>query len=84
VATARNLEQQAAVMNDRVSVFRIGNPPGGERSSTGAEIAAAPAEVHMFNGRSRVRPLTGGRGPVRRMQTALATALKHDVDWKEF
>jgi PAS domain S-box-containing protein len=99
-ATAKTLEQSSAAMSERVAVFQLGEAaaaavrmavaapaarpqppapavrqPQPKAAPRRAEAAAAPAKPHV-NG--------SGRGPVGRMQTALATALKDDPDWKEF
>jgi hypothetical protein len=92
-ATAKTLEHQAKAMDERVSFFKLAStaekrhaaqpaarmqrpapetPPRGPAAKQ--EPAAAPKRAAAGN--------TGG--PVRRMQTALATAIKSEPDWKEF
>lgn len=81
-ASAKTLEDQAGSMNQRVGVFSIGDEDRGPV----ARPAATSAPVRL-----RPRPTPGaapsrnsGRGPVGRMQAAVATAFKNDPDWKEF
>jgi methyl-accepting chemotaxis protein len=83
-AAAKTLEQQAKGMSDEVSVFRVdeGEAPRAAAPERRITIAAKAAK-------SVVRPATIKRavangGPVRRMQTALATAVHSDADWQEF
>jgi methyl-accepting chemotaxis protein len=92
-AAAKTLEQQAGTMAERVEFFRLDESASAARQAPASVQAAAPivspapiqrapkiaAAAHKGNGRGPV-----GRGPVGRMQSALATALKDDPDWKEF
>jgi methyl-accepting chemotaxis protein len=103
-AAARTLEQQAAVMNERVEFFKLDEP-----ANDAFGRIAQPAPVAARVGRPMQRPmerptqparsaaldskpqapspkkhLAASRGPVGRMQSALAVALKDDPDWKEF
>jgi methyl-accepting chemotaxis protein len=71
-ATAKTLEHQAHAMDERVAFFRIAGARPAE--ARGPERAAA----------AKKQPAAGGRGPVGRMQAALATAVKQEPDWKEF
>ena len=93
-ATAKTLEHQAKAMDERVSFFKLASTaeerqaaqpaaaraqrPAPETPSRGPaakqQPAAAPKRAAAGN--------TGG--PVRRMQAALATAIKSEPDWKEF
>jgi methyl-accepting chemotaxis protein len=90
-ATAKTLEHQAKAMNDRVNVFIIDDGDmGGEMSrpkasapakSAVAEVARRPARAAA----AKPAPAAARRGgPVGRMQSALATAIQDDPDWKEF
>jgi methyl-accepting chemotaxis protein len=92
-ASAKTLEQQSATMNERVAFFRL---DGSVSSDAQRPPAAAPKQpaapkvqaVQRHNGAvgSKTNSANGAaaRGPARRMQTALATAIKDDPDWKEF
>jgi methyl-accepting chemotaxis protein len=83
-ATAKTLEQQAANMDERVSLFRI------ERRSPTA-TAAAPV-IAQVKPAPRTSPTAAfvpapkqlARGPVGRMQAGLATALKAENEFEEF
>ena len=92
-ATAKSLEQQAAAMSEQVGTFKLaasGHAAPVQQQAAPARAAAPqprPAAVkppvarqlapaHQSNG--------GHRGAVGRMQSALATALKADEEWKEF
>ena len=90
-ATAKTLEQQSMAMNERVGVFRLTDQPSAgevrqrpvvalKRPAPEAPRAqpAAPAKRQP-----PAAPVRRG-GPVGRMQAALATAIKDDLDWKEF
>ena len=95
-ATARTLEQQSKVMDERVAAFRIGNA-GGAMSSTDnmRSVATKPigvaGTVKPQPSAAPKRPVAAapkraganGRGAVGRMQTAIASAVNED-DWKEF
>jgi methyl-accepting chemotaxis protein len=95
-ATAKTLEQQAKSMDERVAAFRLrahvaratAEDDAGEpvHSAPAAKPATKPAVVAKPAPKRAAaaanRSLNGG-GPVGRMQTALATAVKAD-DWKEF
>src|ERR1019366_3384861 len=92
-ATAKTLETQAEAMSERISFFRLGQaemhaaPVKRAAPTPKPQIAARhpaagpkvpPAAV------SKRSAGTANRGPVGRMQTALASAIKNDPDWKEF
>jgi methyl-accepting chemotaxis protein len=95
-ATARTLEQQSKVMDERVAAFRIGNA-GGAMSSTDnmRSVATKPigvaGTVKPQPSAAPKRPVAAapkraganGRGAVGRMQAAIASAVNED-DWKEF
>jgi methyl-accepting chemotaxis protein len=88
-ATAKSLEQQAATMSEQVGTFKLAAngdaAPARQPAAAPARAAAPkprpavakqPTPAHKSNG--------AHRGPVGRMQSTLATALKADDDWKEF
>jgi methyl-accepting chemotaxis protein len=87
-AAAKTLEQQAAAMNERMAFFKLDEAVGmAPRQTPAAKVAAAPvapAPVQRGPKPATAANRTNGRGPVGRMQSALATALKDDPDWKEF
>ncbi len=93
-ATAKTLEHQAKAMDDRVAAFQI---DGDSDSAPAAHPVAPPARRPVAAAPARdskakppvtppKRAAAGANGgsPVRRMQSALATAVKSDPDWKEF
>jgi len=69
-ATAKNLQQQSAAMSTSVGVFKL----------SGGESYSAPRPVMKP---AASRPSTATRGPARRMQAGLATALKAE-EFEEF
>jgi methyl-accepting chemotaxis protein len=71
-ATAKNLQQQSTAMSHGVGVFKL---HGGDSYAASAPPAMKPAAS---------RPAAAGRGPARRMQTGLATALKVEREFEEF
>jgi hypothetical protein len=84
-ATAKTLEDQSRAMRERVGVFLIDDAavadsavmpkhPAGMRSKLTASATKRPAAAP--------RKVVGG--PARKMQTALATAVNADPDWKKF
>ena len=98
-ATAKTLEHQAKAMDERVAFFKLDSaaeasvmahaadareqrvaapvaPTRGPAAAVKRQPAAAPKRV--------AAGANGGAPPVRRMQTALATAVQHEQDWKEF
>ncbi len=92
-ATAKTLEQQAKAMDDRVAMFRLSaeaeraqaapaeKKPAAAKAEQPSQDATAAKPVPL---RKRPAAAAPARGPVGRMQTALATAFKEDPDWKEF
>jgi len=90
-ASAKTLEQQSAAMNERVAFFRLDDSASSvtHRPATAAQRqpAAVPkpqvARRHSGAAASKANG-AAARSPARRMQTALATAIKDDPDWKEF
>jgi methyl-accepting chemotaxis protein len=97
-ATAKTLEHQARAMDERVAFFHIdGNAavaqphvetkPQPKAASKAVAAPRAPAPVSKrapIAAPRRVAAANGGGGPVGRMQTALATAIHDDPEWKEF
>ena len=91
-ATAKALEHQARAMTQLVDVFVVEDGAAEERrpaqrNATPPRHAEAPRAVpgahaggkSMRRRRAKSRPV-----PRARSQTALAAAIKEDVDWKEF
>jgi methyl-accepting chemotaxis protein len=94
-ATAKTLQTQASAMDERVSAFRLDETAAAQasRPAARAPAAAAPRAPAAASKRPAAAPkaaaprraaANGGGGPVGRMQTALATAVQADADWKEF
>jgi methyl-accepting chemotaxis protein len=84
-ASAKTLEQQSATMNDRVAFFQIDEEGQAEPVRTRAAAANQPVAVASKTAApKRVAAAASTRGPARQMQSALATALKVEPDWKEF
>ena len=96
-ATAKTLEHQAKALDEQVAFFQIAvgdDSQAGRHAPERSHGAAAtkkpvarpaprkPAPVTRANAPAQ-RAAAGG-GPARQMQTALATAVKADSDWKEF
>jgi len=93
-ATAKTLEDQAKTMGEQVAVFRlrsgtqveaVARPtrPVVEKEGPAKSVSAEEPEVATPIRRASHGGRSGG-GPVGRMQTALATAVSTDPDWKEF
>jgi len=95
-ATAKALETQAQSMDERVAFFKIDDGLAAtaaiKRPKAAAEAnvtkletpKAAPVRKPAVAVQQK-RVAAGGRGgPVGRMQTALATALDTDSEWKDF
>jgi methyl-accepting chemotaxis protein len=96
-ATARTLEQQSKVMDERVAAFRIDNASHASSSivnkrtatlqpkAVAATVTSRPivAAKRAVASSKRAGAGTNGRGPVGRMQAAVASAISED-DWKEF
>jgi methyl-accepting chemotaxis protein len=81
-ATAKTLQHQSAAMDERVSIFQIEVDSGlFEQPATAAPIR--PTTPQRGAPRSQATPVRRG-GPVGRMQTGLATALKAENDFEEF
>jgi methyl-accepting chemotaxis protein len=76
-ATVKTLENQQSAMTERVGFFRIdeaGNPASQPATGGTASAKAAPKKSSSL----------GRGGPVGRMQSNLATALKAEAEWEEF
>jgi len=88
-ATAKTLADQSTAMDERVAFFRLVQS-GGSGHATRPAPARAPAAAPRRAGpaprapSAAKQPGVNGGGPARRMQAALATAVKSDPDWKEF
>ena len=87
-ATAKALEHQSQAMDQRVSFFRLDDTRAGGVAPVAAikRAAAEPARRPLMAPAKRPAPAAPARhgGPVGRVRTALATAVKEDADWKEF
>jgi methyl-accepting chemotaxis protein len=94
-ATAKTLEHQAKAMDERVAFFRIdegtedghaAQPPAAHEQQpvVAVPLRGPAAKKPPVAAPKRVAAGANGGGPVGRMQTALATAVKRDPDWKEF
>jgi methyl-accepting chemotaxis protein len=88
-ATAKTLEDQSKSMSDRVSVFDVGD---GAAAGDTVRRALPKRQVEPIRPQrasvAAKQPTTAARkianGPARKMQTALAAAVKEQPDWKEF
>jgi methyl-accepting chemotaxis protein len=79
-ASAKSLEQQSADMDERVSFFKLGeSAPVSAPSKVVALASKRPAAAAP-----KRAPAEAKGGPVGRMQTALAVAVKKSPDRKEF
>ena len=95
-ATAKTLEHQAHAMDERVAFFQINDTTEAARAAQPTETRESqrsaavplrgPATAKKQPTVAPKRGATGGhsRGPVGRMQTALAAAVSKEPDWKEF
>jgi methyl-accepting chemotaxis protein len=95
-ATAKTLEQQSSSMEQRIAFFHLDNAAVADASGSARAPLIRPAALKRPM--ATRQPATGVKaapsprrtvaaangGPVGRMQTKLATALKSDPDWKEF
>jgi methyl-accepting chemotaxis protein len=89
-ATAKTLEHQAKAMDEQVSFFQIGGGDEHREPSRAKEPTVRPVARKAIA--PPPRPVaapkraaaSGGAGGARGMQTALATAVNVDSDWKEF
>jgi methyl-accepting chemotaxis protein len=98
-ATAKTLEHQAKTMDEQVAFFQIGDAGEVQYAPRAKEPAERPAPKPRATARAPKAPAASKQqpvaalkhfaagnsgGPVRRMQTAVATAMNADADWKEF
>jgi methyl-accepting chemotaxis protein len=84
-AAAKTLEQQAATMSERVAFFTLDEAVSAAPRHVRTPAAPVkPAPIPRAPRAATAPQKSNGRGPVGRMQSALATALKDDPDWKEF
>jgi methyl-accepting chemotaxis protein len=97
-ATAKTLEHQAKAMDERMAFFRVGDgaeaghaaqpaatkQPAALPPSRGPAVKSQAAPTKQKPGVAPKRAAGGGRGPVGKMQAALATAVNSESDWKEF
>ncbi len=91
-ATAKTLENQAVAMTEKVAVFRLDNgamsaatepAPRQPAAMAGAKTSAAAAAKPAAKLVAKPVSAATSRGPVGRLQSALATAIK-DPEWQEF
>jgi hypothetical protein len=84
-------------MDERVAFFRVDNARTGAAAAVRAETMARPVATaalkagaaampkrHAVAAPKRVASAGGGGGPVGRMQSALASAIHDDPEWREF
>ena len=96
-ATAKTLEHQAHAMDERVAFFQIDSShrnrtirSADRNSRTAATCCGSIARACRDKKTAadcrpkRAAAVVNSGGPVRRMQTALATAVNGDPNWKEF
>ena len=96
-ATAKTLENQSTAMGERVSFFQIGEPAAADASCSAGTALSRPAApkppiatrrqaagVKAPLASQKRSAATANGGPVGRMRSTLAVALKNDPDWKEF
>jgi methyl-accepting chemotaxis protein len=97
-ATAKTLEHQAKAMDEQFAFFQIAVGDEARAASVRSESHVSRAPAAPSRGpAARKAPVAakpvpsqpaqraaGNAGPARRMQTALATAVNVDQDWKEF
>ncbi len=89
-ASAKTLEHQSETMNEKVAFFRLdasttSHAVKAPASAPVTRLVAKPAKPAAAPVRKVAAALNGNRrGPVGRMQAALATAEAEDKDWQEF
>jgi methyl-accepting chemotaxis protein len=95
-AAAKALEQQSHAMEQRVSFFQLWEGATAREPSraaaaapqrpaaVAAKRAATPAPKPAAAPAAKRAPAASSRGPVGRMQAALAVAVNQNADWKEF
>jgi methyl-accepting chemotaxis protein len=84
-ATAKTLEQQAKVMDERVSYFRVGETEmaAAETRTEFAPMQAAARAPKPKSAAPARRPAAKS-APVRSMRTTASVAVKEEADWQEF
>jgi methyl-accepting chemotaxis protein len=94
-ATARTLEQQSKLMDERVAAFKIGAAGNARAAAVANAAVAGPAKAVAAAGKAQSiaaskravaaskRGAVNGGGPVGRMRAGIAAAVNGD-DWKEF
>jgi methyl-accepting chemotaxis protein len=85
-ASSRTLEHQLEAMNERAAFFKLDEraPPQAGRTPP-VRLAAGSAGSDVAPVRKTVTATVNGkRGPIGRMQAAVATALAEDKSWAEF
>ncbi|MFN3349168.1 methyl-accepting chemotaxis protein [Pseudorhodoplanes sp.] len=80
-AAARTLDQQAAVMIERLGRFKVTRQS--RAAGAAAPVRKAPVPVRPVAVQRNAAPAVTVRGNARQMQTALARAITSD-DWEEF
>jgi methyl-accepting chemotaxis protein len=83
-ATAKTLEQQAAAMSERVGGFHIADGTGQPTTIARRQVQTIHPKQAPASRQPAVTPRRVANGPARKMQTALAAAIKAEPDWKEF
>jgi methyl-accepting chemotaxis protein len=84
-ATAKTLESQSRSMDEHVSKFAVLEAAGGKTGSASHAASARPVGKPAVASPKRPAAQAAKRGgPVGRMQSALATAVKEDSSWEEF
>jgi methyl-accepting chemotaxis protein len=95
-ATAKTLEHQAHAMDERVAFFQIDSADEAMQSAQPTETReqGRPVPIPLRGpttakkqppaGPKRAATAGNSGGPVRRIQTALATAVNSEANWKEF
>jgi methyl-accepting chemotaxis protein len=84
-ATAKTLESQSRNMDEHVSKFAVLEAAGGKTGSASHAASARPVGKPAVASPKRPAAQAAKRGgPVGRMQSALATAVKEDSSWEEF
>ncbi|HEY6258719.1 MAG TPA: methyl-accepting chemotaxis protein [Xanthobacteraceae bacterium] len=87
-ATAKTLEDQSRTMSERVAAFVIDDRSAAAETVRPAAKPASDVRRPRLVDPPAKRPAAVPRkpvaGPARKMQTALAAAVKDDPDWQEF
>ncbi|MDI1344740.1 MAG: methyl-accepting chemotaxis protein [Pseudolabrys sp.] len=98
-ATAKTLEHQAKTMDEQVAYFQIAVGDGSQAPPRARDLvqdvvkptlvanstpAAKRPAAAVGDAKQVARRPTGNAGPARRMQSALATVVNAESDWKEF